>query len=266
SADKQHLEADAEGLYYVRNRWYSPTLGRFLTADPNATGLPLQERVTYHGRQQWLIARPLDPHRHLADGSNLYHFARSNPSNLSDPAGLLTYAGLGMWAGRAYAAYDMYDRASSLIQFARDLQSASDMRTLLLDLATVTVDVAGGKIFDAIQGAMNAIGPFYKSLRTRAMAKPKQNHHFIPRGGKEFGPKYDAILSKYGLSTADGWNQDLMHHLGGHPKAYFQYMLEQLAIADDLAQGDPQKLREYMAGVFQYVKDNPEMLMKEYWQ
>ncbi|NQT18346.1 MAG: RHS repeat-associated core domain-containing protein [Planctomycetes bacterium] len=48
------------GLYYYRNRYYGPVLGRFVQRDPAGYG----------------------------DGMNLYEFVRSNPAVNSDPEGL----------------------------------------------------------------------------------------------------------------------------------------------------------------------------------
>ncbi|MCP4548384.1 MAG: RHS repeat-associated core domain-containing protein, partial [bacterium] len=54
---------DAEtGLYYFRNRYFDPELGRFITADPLG----------------------------YVDGPSMYQFARYNPFNNSDPEGLAT--------------------------------------------------------------------------------------------------------------------------------------------------------------------------------
>lgn len=50
----------ATGLYYLRNRWYDPGTGRFLTEDPAG----------------------------IAGGGNLYAFASEDPVNARDPAGL----------------------------------------------------------------------------------------------------------------------------------------------------------------------------------
>lgn len=52
-------EADSARLYYVRARWYEPTLGRFVSEDPLG----------------------------LADGLNAYVFAANSPPNGSDPSG-----------------------------------------------------------------------------------------------------------------------------------------------------------------------------------
>jgi RHS repeat-associated protein len=58
-------ELDAvTGLYYVRNRWYDPQMGRFISEDPIG----------------------------LAGGMNLYEYAASNPVSFTDPFGLIPCA------------------------------------------------------------------------------------------------------------------------------------------------------------------------------
>jgi RHS repeat-associated protein len=52
------LKQDPEtGLYYNRNRYYNPALGRFMTPDPAG----------------------------MIDGPNLYTYARNNPLRFVDP-------------------------------------------------------------------------------------------------------------------------------------------------------------------------------------
>jgi RHS repeat-associated protein len=53
-------EGDAVSLYYVRNRWYDPELGRFISEDPAG----------------------------FSGGDNLYAFAGDDPINGSDPSGM----------------------------------------------------------------------------------------------------------------------------------------------------------------------------------
>ena len=43
------LDATAAGLYYNRNRFYHPHLGRFMTRDPNETGLPIVAVLAMNG-------------------------------------------------------------------------------------------------------------------------------------------------------------------------------------------------------------------------
>lgn len=65
SANRLHwkgllLEADSVGLYYMRNRWYDPTAGRFISEDPVGT----------------------------ESGLNMYVFGEGDPINFADPFGL----------------------------------------------------------------------------------------------------------------------------------------------------------------------------------
>lgn len=60
----QGRDYDADvGLYYFRNRWMSPTMGRFISRDPI---------------------------RYKAGDINLYRFVGNNPFGLTDPMGLFT--------------------------------------------------------------------------------------------------------------------------------------------------------------------------------
>lgn len=55
-------ENEGNGLYFYRNRYYSPMLGRFISEDP------------------------------ALDGQNFYAYASNTPTNATDPTGLKTYA------------------------------------------------------------------------------------------------------------------------------------------------------------------------------
>ncbi len=68
-------ELDPTGLYYLRNRYYNPMLGRFLSPDPVG----------------------------IAGGINLYAYTFDDPMNWVDPSGLITVGAGGNWAGELYA-------------------------------------------------------------------------------------------------------------------------------------------------------------------
>jgi RHS repeat-associated protein len=77
----------AHGLYYNRNRWYSPQSGRFTTPDPNATGQLLCS-LQYGGSASQEAMSGYDAKDRYADGMNALAYARSNPVHATDPTGL----------------------------------------------------------------------------------------------------------------------------------------------------------------------------------
>jgi hypothetical protein len=75
-------------LCYNRNRTYSPMVGRFLQADPNATGMGLDTVQAMHAISLGSLSMFMDMERHYGDSSNHYHYLQSNPATNADPLGL----------------------------------------------------------------------------------------------------------------------------------------------------------------------------------
>ncbi len=90
----EHLDAGdgltvgAIGLYYNRNRWYSPGLGKFTSRDPRATGQPVTTALPTKGESFWIVSDGFDPEGHYRDGTNVYVRCEANPLASLDPAGL----------------------------------------------------------------------------------------------------------------------------------------------------------------------------------
>jgi len=82
------LAPAAAGLYYNRNRWYSPQLGRPTTRDPNESALPLLIALAMQGDALDLVLGAFDAAGQFADGANLYGYLGANPINRRDPSGL----------------------------------------------------------------------------------------------------------------------------------------------------------------------------------
>jgi len=76
------------GLYYNRNRWYSPELGRFVQRDMNAAGAPIAAGVAHGGALSVPSLSPFSPKAHYFDGQNLYLHVNASPSTQTDPSGL----------------------------------------------------------------------------------------------------------------------------------------------------------------------------------
>lgn len=113
-----HIFDRETGLLFMRNRFYDPALGRFLTPDPlgfkaqmEAPGLPVVAPLLSYHEGQGGASRATSPNRPLASSAaydvfpfsrifpqtpgaflegefNLYQYARNDPTTFSDPLGL----------------------------------------------------------------------------------------------------------------------------------------------------------------------------------
>jgi len=75
-------------MVHMRNRAYSPQMGRFMQPDPNATAMMLIEAASYHGRGLDAMVAAFDVQGMYGDGMSLYAYLGSNPWMRSDPLGL----------------------------------------------------------------------------------------------------------------------------------------------------------------------------------
>jgi hypothetical protein len=80
--------------------------GRFMQADPNATGMVVTDDICFHGDSPYARVGGFDIATRLTDGGNLLQYLQSSPIGRSDPTGLFigdalgTYATLSFTAGR----------------------------------------------------------------------------------------------------------------------------------------------------------------------
>ena len=100
----------------------------------------------------------------------------------------------------------------------------------------------------------------------KGTTKPLQKHHYATNKSKKYTPQMENITKKYGLDLDDEWNKELLPHQGRHPNAYHDYVLDKLSTYDRLAKGDREKFLKLYEGLKQEVRDNPDMLYKEYWR
>jgi len=82
------FDTAALGLYYNRNRFYSPTLGRYLRNDPNASGAPLIMANGFHASAPFADVASFDALTLYADSMNLFTHLGNNPVMFNDPTGL----------------------------------------------------------------------------------------------------------------------------------------------------------------------------------
>jgi YD repeat-containing protein len=90
------LDAGTPGLYYNRDRWYSPQLGRFVGREMNESGAPVLASLAHDGHGMSLGAHSFRAVGHFADGMHLFAYTASNPVNGTDPSGRMTLGELGL--------------------------------------------------------------------------------------------------------------------------------------------------------------------------
>ncbi len=90
----------AKGLYYNRNRYYSPTLGRFTTRDPNETALPIITAMAMNAQSLSIISGGFDGLTLYGNGMNLFQYVGDNPVNRLDPTGMWSLLEMTVTAGK----------------------------------------------------------------------------------------------------------------------------------------------------------------------
>ncbi len=71
---------DLELWYQSRSRWYAPELGRFITSDPNATGVPTTPTLAMLGQMpQGPPSGSFDAMAHYGDGWDTFTAYGANP-------------------------------------------------------------------------------------------------------------------------------------------------------------------------------------------
>jgi hypothetical protein len=96
--------------------------------------------------------------------------------------------------------------------------------------------------------------------------KPNQVHHYATNKSKKYTHQMEAITKKYGLDLDEDWNKELLPHQGRHPNDYHEYVLDNLNTFDMLAKGDKDKFLKLYEQLKKEVRENPDMLYKNYWR
>ncbi len=147
--DQPCIAPNIAGLYYNRNRFYSPTLGRFITRDPNETGMPIQIALSINGDSLRIVLAPFDGIVLFGNGSNLYQYLSSRPLTVTDPLGLFSLIELVAVVGiqaESEALAGAYAAAGTVAAFAL-FKTIQGVQAILLALAAEIADAAGGSCY-----------------------------------------------------------------------------------------------------------------------
>ena len=83
----------------------------------------------------------------------------------------------------------------------------------------------------------------------------------------KFTPEMEKTVKKYGLDLEGNWNKEHLPHIGRHPNDYHRWVLDNLRQIDKSSQMNKQKfLIQFDIRVKQPIRNNPEMLYKNYWK
>jgi hypothetical protein len=94
--------------------------------------------------------------------------------------------------------------------------------------------------------------------------KPNQLHHFLTDKSKTWTPQFERITNKHGLGLDNVWNKEMLPHIGRHPNAYHQYMLDEAVRIDRISRGNVDIFMKEFNAVKQSIIKNPDMLYKSF--
>lgn len=123
------------------------------------------------------------------------------------------------------------------------------------------------KVADAATDINDTLGRDGGDVGETTSDLPDQLHHYATNKSKMFTPQMKAIAEKYGLDLDEAWNKELLPHLGRHPNAYHNFVLQGMQRAAAEAGGNTEKFLElYELYVKQPIRSNPALLRAAGWK
>jgi len=248
------LAENALGLYYNRNRFYHPGLGRFTTRDPNETGMPVLTALAMNATSIDVFFGGFNGQSLYGDGMNLYEYENSNPVNATDPTGLyvqLLLPGPGDFIINSlrsmveeYSARQEFD-----IEWAVDM-TADDFWHSRWDNSWILAAIGRGlyESFDIGIPGVGSVNPLdlfashsFASPAGKTFPRWVRNsmkgvrwHHIATIYGK-WGLRYRKLFRQAGMAMNDAANAlpmpPAMHKGGPHSDGYHSYVYRELSEA-----------------------------------
>ncbi len=190
---EQPLTVDTKGLYYMRNRWYSPQLGRLLQMDMNESASLVVAALAMNGETFANFVSAFASTGHYGDGMNLYLYASGNPVNRLDPSGL-------EWGMEDEIDEQISDLTGHALYALGTLNEGAKWASLGLN---TTLSIAwsllpGSGLYDAfksVQVIASGKGGFWDAINIAMVAMP-----MVKRG-------LEGMHAMQGLSKAFAWGR-----------------------------------------------------------
>ncbi|MBX3382608.1 MAG: hypothetical protein KF864_03765 [Phycisphaeraceae bacterium] len=219
---------------YVRNRTLHCDFGRWNQPDPNATGLPVQASLSYHGDGFEAYVQEFDLHGHFVDGPNVYAYLGAEPLGRADPMGLFFSFGEVLGASTWQAGLQS-DYSQDALGYGKTITDAfyyqfadlADEQWLMAELATdwgVNDDLFGASMTAAGGGTLRFPGSVRGNVSMTGNSgyaiAGLESDHLIPRfaGGDDGADNlFDLAFKQHrgaGGKSRHGNLRALMHQAG----------------------------------------------------
>lgn len=107
------------------------------------------------------------------------------------------------------------------------------------------------------------------TAQTLIDSMPVQYHHLATQYGT-WAADFNDVLARYGLTVEDlgrDWNVIAVPHRGPHPAEYHRWVMQNLVLADQIADGDPSLLKMlFRTWVADRVEADPTITRLAYWK
>jgi hypothetical protein len=191
---------------------------------------------------------------------NLYTYVENNPLKYQDPSGNVPILiPVAVWAGK-----HLVQTATGMAMDLAIAKATGKPYNVMASFTDNVKDISGaGKVKKAGK-VVEAVKDVGKNAAKNN--KPSQIHHYVTNKSKKYTPQMESITKKYNLNLDHDWNKELLPHQGRHPYDYHDYVLDKLNTYDRLAKGDKQKFLKLFEGLKKEVRENPDILYKDYWR
>ena len=275
-------EFDEEtGLYYYGARYYDPRINVWISVDPISNYDPSNSENYIDGEHN----------NGVYNSFNLYPYGYcyQNPIKLRDPNGkqvdavdFIPFVGSGRDIYRGFRDADFVTLGIGFVGIIADAATLGSGSVVTGGIkagvktgikATVKAEVKTTAKTIVKKAEKHVVMKSAKTAKTNVAAniarkstKPNQVHHFATNKNSTYTPQMEEIANRFGLKLDQSWNKEAMPHLGRHPNAYHQFVLENMQNAATQANGSKSEfLRLFEQNVKQPVRSNPKMLNKSWW-
>ena len=275
-------EFDEEtGLYYYGARYYDPRVSVWISVDPISNYDPSNSENYIDGEHN----------NGVYNSFNLYPYGYcyQNPIKLRDPNGkqvdavdFIPFVGSGRDIYRGFRDADFVTLGIGFVGIIADAATLGSGSVVTGGIkagvktgikATVKAEVKTTAKTIVKKTEKHVVMKSAKTAKTNVAAniarkstKPNQVHHFATNKNSTYTPQMEEIANRFGLKLDQSWNKEAMPHLGRHPNAYHQFVLENMQNAATQANGSKSEfLRLFEQNVKQPVRSNPKMLNKSWW-